>query len=116
MATRLVYDGSALDTEHIPGKHKMGEDGKPIKRKYVTAHQFKTFTRDPFQIWGLTFPKGVEVEVPPDLVARGFLKKAKALNCFQFVEEQPQLEAPSAGSSNLEERTGRRGPRKKADE
>lgn len=91
----VIYDGSAWDTHVEPGVHKIGEDGKPVKRKYVKQPILTRKPIETYELWGLNCPKGQEVEVPPELVARGFLRKAKALKCFQFVDAKPeQLTAP----------------------
>jgi hypothetical protein len=109
MATRVIYDGSAFDTHVEPGVHKIGEDGKPIKRKYLKPPVLSRKPLDVKELWGLEFPKGEEVEVPPELVARGFLRKVKAMKCFKILPDQPeQLVAPAPAEPDSEDASTRR--------
>lgn len=113
---RLIYDGTAFDTKHIPGEPARGRDGKAIKRQWSTPHKFVKEPIEVYDLWGLKCPKGEEVEVPAELVARGIAKKAKALKCFRVLEvpvEIKVLDEPTPETDVEPKRRGR--PRKAAE-
>lgn len=88
----LVYDGSAKDHSVKPQLLAKGEDGRPAKRKVVRPAETEFFPIDTYDLWGVKFPKGEEVEVPHSLVVKGIVKKAKALGCFKVFEVPLQIE------------------------
>jgi hypothetical protein len=120
---QLIYDGSAFDTEHLPAEPRLGQDGKPIKRKYTGAHKLIKTPIDTYDLWGVKFPKGEAIEVPPAMVARKMVEKAMALKCFSVAKPSSLAEvvppAPEAVAAEPEAEAApkrHRFGRKRADE
>lgn len=98
----LVYDGSAKDHDVTPAVSRKGEDGRPMKRKYVQPAKYVFTPVDTYKLWGVEFPKGVPVEV----TNAALIKKAQALGCFKETSAIEALAEPS-GEEAPKRRRGR---------